>query len=128
MRTLKPRRTLAAAAAALVGVSALVASGSAASADVTAQDTCDRGEVCVYMGGELVASGEGNLSGSYGPWDEPGKIVNNGWAQPGLDHIRYERSTGGTVCLHYPEDSGGSNTGHFDPGVVVSNIRWGGDC
>ncbi len=130
MAITKLRRALGlAAAAALTGVS-LFAYSAPANADVSAQDTCVRGEVCVYRGDTLVASSEGNLPGTYGPWAAGGTVVNKGVRDPGVDHIRYTvtRSDGTsyTVCLHYPED--GTYIGSIPPNGRASNIRWGGDC
>ncbi len=127
MNVSKSRRALGVAAAATLAVASLFAtSGTASADDMSAQDTCDRGEVCVYMGNTLIDSSEGNLSGPYGPFDVQGKIVNNGWQHGGADHIRYTLSTGGTPCLHFPGD--GNNVGVIPAGATVSNIRWGGDC
>ena len=132
MRTLKPRRTLAAAAAALVGVSALVASGSAASADVTAQDTCDRGEVCVYDElGNLIASSGGDMAGPFGPLPGGGTVVNNGLPHAGYDHITYTVVTSSgddySVCLHYPGDDTPTSGGIPVRGIA-KDIHWMDAC
>jgi hypothetical protein len=129
--TSKLRRAFGSAAvAALIGFSLFTASAPV-NAEVSAQDTCARGEVCVYRGDTLIASSEGNLSGTYGPWAEGGTVRNNGYAYPGADHIRYTvtraNGTSYTVCLHYPGDDT-PTTGSIPPNGRASNIRWGGDC
>lgn len=133
MRIPRLRQALAAAAVALIGLSSLAVSGSASAADLSAAASnngkCERGEVCVYMGNKVVADSEGNLNGTYGPWDVAGKVVNNGWPWPGADHIRYTlRVNGNTsnICLHFPGD--GNNVGAIPAGGVVTDVRWGGDC
>lgn len=106
----KWRRTLRVAAAVPAAVITLaVAASPAGAGGLSTQDTCSRGEVCVYDDQKgLIASSYGNLWGTYGPMPAGGTIRNNGYADPGADHIEYTvvRRDGSTydVCLHYPGD------------------------
>ncbi|MEU6857314.1 hypothetical protein AB0B28_00345 [Glycomyces sp. NPDC046736] len=132
MRIPKMRRAISAAAAAtLVGVSMLVSSAPA-SADVTKQDTCVRGEVCVYdeLRG-LIASSTGNIPGPIGPLPAGGWIENRGWKDPGYDHIKAtivpQSGSSYTICLHYPGDD--TPTGTSIPNKAsIKNIRWVNAC
>lgn len=128
----KWRRALSAAAAAsFIGVSLIVTSAPAG-AEVSAQDTCDRGEVCVYDDRYgLIDSSEGNLWGTYGPMLAGGTVRNNGTPYAGADHIEYTvvRRDGSsyTRCLHYPGDDT-PTSGGVPIGGSVKNIHWVAAC
>ncbi|BAU87702.1 hypothetical protein SLA_6836 [Streptomyces laurentii] len=104
-------------------------------------DGCVPGDVCLYLNATSSPSFSRsvNWSGTY--WSE--KIVNNGTAQAGYDHIRftaekYSPLAGGVVkykgCLHYATSDGSGGQYKVDLpstnsyGFSVKSLTWGPEC
>ncbi|MET3982697.1 peptidase inhibitor family I36 protein [Streptomyces sp. PvR034] len=114
-------------AAATMMATALVAAPSAAA---SASD-CPRGYVCVWSNSQFSGGptwkSQGNLSGM---WSGNGmSIKNNGWYQPGADHIHWgghwsdgRRDSG---CLHFPNDP---STYTIGGNFTLDYANWGPEC
>ncbi|MEU6247638.1 hypothetical protein [Glycomyces sp. NPDC047010] len=126
------RRILGSAAAALFACSLFTGAAPAGAVDLSAQDTCLRGEVCVYNGnGTLIWSSQGNLDVVLPQFEGGGKIRNNGWPDPGKDHIRYQGVSfyGDEIdgCLHYPNDDEPTEAVIWN-NAYITKITWIGAC
>ncbi|MEU6248004.1 hypothetical protein [Glycomyces sp. NPDC047010] len=132
MSTLRLQAALGAAAtAAFIGISLITASAPASADGLAVQDTCDRGEACVYEGGALIWSSDSDAPFPTRPFTASGSVRNNGVADPGADHLSYNviRSDGSNYsqCLNFP-GGGTPTTGAVPAGARLAGLRWVGSC
>ena len=114
---------------------AATAAPKAPEAPAAAALTCTSGYACVldYDGVVLYrnAVNTGNIAVRV---PNAGYVWNNGYSQPGADHIQvYMRAPTGarfTMCLHYGPKVDGNNPtiGRLLAGEVVTSWRWRGEC
>ncbi|MFF8930331.1 hypothetical protein ACF1AO_23970 [Streptomyces longwoodensis] len=100
-----------------------------ASADVS-HPTCPRGAFCAYSatfeGGRLLLATQGNWSGTL---TNVQSTFNNGYPDPGADHVQLGYTAGGvsySTCIHYAP--GGGQYAHQWNNITIKSVRWRGEC
>ncbi|MED7951092.1 peptidase inhibitor family I36 protein [Streptomyces sp. BE303] len=114
--------------AAFVGVMVVAPSASAESSP----SGCPRGYFCAYSGyyqsGAVLLKTSGNWSGTvYGVHS----LFNNGYTDPGADHVDYRFLWGGggpyTECLHFNPGPGDYKV-NWGSEITLTGVTWRDEC
>lgn len=89
-----------------------------------------QGAFCAYSStfeeGRLLLATQGNWSGTL---TNVQSTFNNGYPDPGADHVQLGYTAGGvsySTCIHYAP--GGGQYAHQWNNITIKSVRWRGEC